>query len=580
MARKTAKHAMVRQTAKRARAFRGAWMVLAVIVLVIVVVIRIRLLGIPLERDEGEYAYAGQLMLQGIPPYQLAYNMKFPGTYAAYAVIMAIFGQTIAGIHIGLLLVNLAAIALIFFLGRRLCDTTAAIAAAATYAVLSVSPSVVGLAAHAEHFVVLPVLGGTLLLLKACNWPNSIRHDQSGAERSKMATREIERAAQQSVPSTDVLPYGELCASGLLFGFGLLMKQPAVFLIVFGAIFLLWNDIRRRFTSKSIVLRFLTFAAGAVLPFVITCLLLWRAGVFHRFWFWTIDYARQYASLVPISEAPKIFAESTTKVIGISWGLWLLAGLGLVTGFWAKRTRESTVLLLAFLTGLALALSSGFYFREHYFILVLPAVSLLAGVAMSRLEDFVRSHIKVVQLAPVIVLAAALGLPVFAERTFFFEASPLQASRKVYGLSPFPESVRIAEYLRDHTGPSDTIAVLGSEPQIYFYSSRHAATGYIYMYGLMELQRYARQMQEEMIREIESAVPKYLVLVKISGSWLRRPGSESLIFDWVNDQIKQFYDVVGLVNILPLDHTDYYLDELPRPMPQLGNYILICRRKD
>ena len=44
-----------------------------------VVFIRIRFLAIPLERDEGEYAYAGQLMLQGIPPYRLAYNMKFPG---------------------------------------------------------------------------------------------------------------------------------------------------------------------------------------------------------------------------------------------------------------------------------------------------------------------------------------------------------------------------------------------------------------------------------------------------------------------------------------------------------------------
>ena len=52
----------------------------AVIVFDLVIAIRIRLLGIPLERDEGEYAYAGQLMLQGIPPYKLAYNMKFPGT--------------------------------------------------------------------------------------------------------------------------------------------------------------------------------------------------------------------------------------------------------------------------------------------------------------------------------------------------------------------------------------------------------------------------------------------------------------------------------------------------------------------
>src|SRR5271154_7497323 len=71
--------------------------------LVIVAVVRLRLLNLPLERDEGEYAYSGQLMLQGIPPYQLAYNMKFPGTYAAYAVIMRLFGETPAGIHFGIL---------------------------------------------------------------------------------------------------------------------------------------------------------------------------------------------------------------------------------------------------------------------------------------------------------------------------------------------------------------------------------------------------------------------------------------------------------------------------------------------
>src|SRR5215469_13837236 len=73
------------------------------VVLVLIAIIRLRLLEFPLERDEGEYAYTGQLMLQGIPPYQLVYNMKFPGTYAAYAVIMALFGQTPAGIHFGIL---------------------------------------------------------------------------------------------------------------------------------------------------------------------------------------------------------------------------------------------------------------------------------------------------------------------------------------------------------------------------------------------------------------------------------------------------------------------------------------------
>ena len=69
---------MKRKAAERDRLLGVAWIFLTVIVFGLVIAIRIRLLGIPLERDEGEYAYTGQLMLQGIPPYKLAYNMKFP----------------------------------------------------------------------------------------------------------------------------------------------------------------------------------------------------------------------------------------------------------------------------------------------------------------------------------------------------------------------------------------------------------------------------------------------------------------------------------------------------------------------
>jgi hypothetical protein len=95
----------------------------------------------------------------------------------------------------------------------------------------------------------------------------------------------------------------------------------------------------------------------------------------------------------------------------------------------------------------------------------------------------------------------------------------------------------------------------------------------------MEPQSYARQMQEEMIREVERAHPKYVVSVKMSTSWLARPESDSLIFTWSNDYIKKYYDVVGLVNIVSSDQTDYYLGELPKSRPRPGNYILICQRK-
>ena len=55
-----------------------------------VVLVRLRLLGLPLERDEGEYAYMAQQLLQGVLPYTESHSMKFPGIYFVYAGILAI----------------------------------------------------------------------------------------------------------------------------------------------------------------------------------------------------------------------------------------------------------------------------------------------------------------------------------------------------------------------------------------------------------------------------------------------------------------------------------------------------------
>ena len=531
-----------------------AWWTLAVIVFGVTVAIRIRLLGIPLERDEGEYAYAGQLMLQGIPPYKLAYNMKFPGTYAAYALIMSILGQTIFGIHLGLLLVNAITVALIFLLGRQLMDSTAGIAAATSYAVLSMSPSVLGLAAHATNFVMVFVLGGTLLMLRLLE---SERHS-----------------------------FGRLSVSGLLFGIGALMKQPALLFIPFGAIHLLWNDVHQRFILKKILLRNLIFGVAAIVPFGITCLVLSYAGVFDKFWFWTVRYAAQYGTFLmgeiyagkwPLYRAMQVSGRSITEAIGMAWGLWALAGLGLMAGLWKKTSRSSTTFLLGFLVFSALAVCQGFYFRPHYFIMILPAVSLLVGVAISNLSDLLTSWSVAVRFGPLFLLGVTLGLPIFWEKKIFFIVSPVEACRMIYSDNPFAESVKIADYLRDHTSPDDTIAVLGSEPEIYFYAQRRSATGYIYTYGLMEPQKYARQMQEEMIHEIERARPRYLVSVVMFYSWLWRPGSERLIFTWANEYTAQNYAAAGLVNITPRE-TDYFFGDVPQSVESLKNYILIYER--
>jgi len=543
---------VLRKTDINGKLVQFAWWALATIVFTLVVAIRIRLLGIPLERDEGEYAYAGQLILQGIPPYKLAYNMKFPGTYAAYALIMSIFGQTIHAIHLGLLLINVGTIALIFLVGRRLINTMAGITAAASYAVLSVSPSVLGLAAHATNFVVLPVLAGILLLLK--------EHRVTASEPSQ--PKQLVR----------------LFASGLLFGIGALMKQPGLLFIPFGAIYTVWNDLNRRVSMNRMLLRIPIFVTGAAVPLGVTSLVLWYEGVFDKFWFWTINYASQYGSLVPISQAPQIFFRSANEVVLAGWPVWILAGIGALTGLWDQRTRASILFLIAFLFFSALVVCPGFYFRTHYFILVLPAVSLLAGAALSKFTEILEGRRILIRFVPLLLFAVALSVPILWHKKIFFDATPVEVCRIVYPESPFPESVRIADYVREHTEPDDAIVVLGSEPQIYFYSRRHSATGYIYMYALMEPQKYAHQMQEEMIHEIERARPTYLVSVLINDSWLYRPQSDPLIFNWANQYTAQNYAASGFVNITPMG-TDYFFGEVPPSAETLKNYILIYRRQ-
>ena len=91
------------------------WLVVILVILTAAMV-RLHLLDVPLERDEGEHAYAGQLILQGVSPFQ---EDRLPGVYIAYALIMAVFGETPSGIHLGLLFVNIGTVILLVFIGKN-----------------------------------------------------------------------------------------------------------------------------------------------------------------------------------------------------------------------------------------------------------------------------------------------------------------------------------------------------------------------------------------------------------------------------------------------------------------------------
>ncbi len=131
-----------------------------------VMIVRLQAAPAPLERDEGEYALVGQLILDGTPPYREAANMKLPGIYYAYSAILAVFGQTATGVHMGLMIVNLLSTVILFLIARRLLGGAGAAMAGAAFLIMSADTSVLGLFAHATQFVVMFALAGTWLLLE------------------------------------------------------------------------------------------------------------------------------------------------------------------------------------------------------------------------------------------------------------------------------------------------------------------------------------------------------------------------------------------------------------------------------
>lgn len=526
---------------------QAAWWLVAA-VLLFTAAVRIRLLAVPLERDEGEFAYVGQLILQGIPPYKLACNMKLPGTYTAYAAIMGVFGQTIQGIHVGLLLVNAAAIVLVFLLARRLFDTVTAVAACATYGMISLSWGVMGGMAHATHFVVLFALIGMMLLLRAL---------------------ESDRLAA-------------FFWAGLMFGLSFLMKQPGLFFLAFAVFYAGWRIIRGGSGNwGAFAARVGALAVGGTLPFAITCLVLWAAGVFDKFWFWTFTYGLKYASELPLKDAPKMLSYGLSLAAGCAWTLWVLPVIGLTAIAWDRQVRARVGFLLSFLAFSFAAVSIGFYYRHHYFIMMLPALALLAGCAVSAAWRLVSTHRSAaLRSMPAVVFVVALAYPAWVQRDYFFTLGPAEASRALYGANPFPEAVEVGKYLKSHAARGDLLAVMGSEPEIYFYSGLHGATTCIYTYSLMETQPFARRMQDDVITEIETARPRYLVAVVSQSSWTWKPTSERHIFYWFEDYCRRHYERVGLVDMITPLHVSYYWDaDAASARPSSDVFIEVYRRR-
>jgi len=529
---------------------------IAVVILGLTCFVRFRFLGVPLERDEGEYAYmAWQLLLNGALPYTETISLKLPGIHFVYVIILAIFGETPSSIHLALLFTNIATSFLIFLLGKRVYDGSVGIFAGASFLVMTLTPSVHGFWANSEHFVIFFAIGSFLLMMVALD-------------------NEDKRY---------------LFLSGILLGMSVLIKQHAIFFWMFGFFYFMYCK-KQTEDFADIFFKAPIFLTGTLIPVILVFFIYYVTGNFDEFWFWTVKYAFEYVSYVSPNEAVGHFVDNFAPILNNNFWILSLSLLGVVSVCWDKTTRSKYTFFFGLLVFSFIAITPGFYFREHYFILLMPSLSMFAGIGASSFLKLSPTRHGLKFAFFLCALFIILVTPLFTQKNILFKMSSFEIMRHTYGLNPFSESIKLSAYIKKNTNIDDVIAILGSEPQVYYFSKRKSATRFLYMYPLTDEHMYGRVLQAEMIKELENSQPKYILFVNMRSSWLWRKKSSRLLKVWSEDYLDKKYKLCGVVSISRGEKPIYYLNDqavenyldFKKNSPNLQNErnILIFQKKD
>jgi 4-amino-4-deoxy-L-arabinose transferase-like glycosyltransferase len=477
--------------------------------------LRTQIAAMPLDRDEGEYAYTSSRWLNGDVPYKDAFDQKPPGVFAVYAVIQTLGGGSPEAFHWATQIYTLGTITCVFYLGWKLYSLPAGVCAAALFAFMVSNACVMGNSSNTELFMILP--------MTAAFWTALL-------------------AVQFDSPKWGLI-------TGLLAMLALLFKQVALPPFLFSALYLLLFC-QRRWLITSV------FLAGSSGLLLCVCVYFFARDSLYQFYDCTIGFNLHYSARVEFSDYPICFWDSFGRILQVNWVSILFAAVGIIGCLWSNLRRgcwqagREELAMVAWFICCVLGLSIGGQFREHYYVQALPPLALLASRGMTRVRLGKRIAARE-RAGAFLGCAAAVFLGVRAEYWYYLPASNGLKSARIYGSSPFPESPAIADYLAQHATPEETVYVLGSEPQILFHAHRASASRYFFVQPVLIPTALApgsdRLRQHEILDALRARPPKFIVTVFIRSSMVCFPETPLDIFEGVRVMANQSYHVVGLV---------------------------------
>jgi hypothetical protein len=500
------------QTGYSANPQIARWHIAAAVTVVLIAYVAMRLpgLGVPLDRDEGAFGYMGQLIDQGKLPYRDGLDHKPPVAFYINALALKFVPPTEYGIHTFLLVYNFLTLICIFYIGKIYFQSlSAGFWCAFAYSIFSSSPAVQGFSASTEMWMLLPI---TLSLLLAI----------------------------LGLKNNDLVL---LFSSGVAGAIACWTKQTAFTSILFVFVFTGITVFRNNKESTKCRLTALTrslssWLIGSVLFSAAVMIYFYFHGIFREFMYWSFAHNLIYSGILSFRDSLGVVQ---SELMEIARGNFLILGAGVISAVCCLfYKRRDAFFLLAFLLLSFLGTIPGFGY-DHYFAQLSPAVAIAGGYGLftlvGRCKKF-RGRIAASMTCGVLALAVPIG----AYSQYYLDRDPDQISRLVYGCNPFPESKQLASFVSQNTTATDSVFVIGSEPEILFYSKRSSPSSFVMFYPL--LYKYPRydEFQGTLWSEIHKKLPKYVLeMINIPTSFDWDGKADTKIMRRLEDWLKEDY---------------------------------------
>jgi 4-amino-4-deoxy-L-arabinose transferase-like glycosyltransferase len=420
--------------------------------------------------DEAIRALTATNLLDGGRLYVDIVTDKPPGTTFFYAAVFALFGKSMIAVHVAAALWNFLTAVVLYFTAAHIYSRRAGLWAALFYVYFSASYLTQDmLAANTELLMVLPLTASFYLYLRSL-----------------------------SDKSTTFSPF-LLAGAGASTGVATLFKQLGILNVacfVLTEAFIVYR-LRKSKPLLSLISqalkRLLLVAFGILVVFAALTFWLYSQHSLADFWRYVFVMNKFYVSALSTSLWLNYMIGRVFAYIAFNLPLWVLAGWAAKRALASLKTTETDNRSLAeepllIWTGICLvAVFIGGRFFGHYFIQLLPALSILAarGAELLRVNlEAGAKRRKAILLFSFLLLCLLINLVRFHSRTAILAYETLTGRRTAYsqqwGMSQREnEAAIIAGRVRERLKANEPFYIWGYALDVYWRSGCPPASRFI-----------------------------------------------------------------------------------------------------